>query len=368
MTGWLGRAVRRLAPTPRARTRPRGLVVVGTVWRGGDDVPAPGRVTLDGAGRVVTIALDRPGTPAPRGDLRVVEVAWVGPAPADAHVHLRGSDELERLHRAGLAGVRDVGGVLAHPTNSVGDDVVVVPLSARATDAALATRVRRLAAGGIRAVTVDLAAGPVDAARVARAAHDAGLAVLAAAPTAELVGRALDVGVDELLRVPGERIGEALLERLVDSGIAVTSTLQAYFSAGTGRDAAATAAALVRAGVPLRYGTDHGGTPPGGGRAAHVPAGVDPRELDRLADAGLGRLGALRAATDGLAGAAGWSGHRGRLVVGERADLVGLAADPLVEPLAWRTPRLVVVGGRTLVAAPADPGLPARPGRPVRTG
>ncbi len=68
------------------------------------------------------------------------------------------------------------------------------------------------------------------------------------------------------------------------------STLQTFFSAGVGRVAAENAADLHAAGVPLRYGTDLGndGTRPG----------VDPRELDRLADAGMGRLGALRAATE----------------------------------------------------------------------
>ncbi|MHA3703050.1 hypothetical protein ACXR2U_12805 [Jatrophihabitans sp. YIM 134969] len=336
---WLGRVVRRLVPGPRARTRPRATVVTGTVWRGADDVPAPGRVTIGVDGRLATVVLDRPGTPPPPPDARLVEATWIGPALLDAHVRLRSGADLDRWHAAGLAGVRDAGGVLAFPTTGVGADTVVVPVTAL-TDTALAARLSRLAAAGVRAVTVDLTTGPDTAARVTRAAHEAGLAVLAEAVTADLVGRALDTGVDELLRVPGERLSDALVERLATAGLRVTSTLQAYFSAGRGRDAAATAATLVRAGVPLRYGTRLG---QGGGGGA---PGIDARELDRLADAGLGRLGALRAATDGAADV--FPGRRGRLVVGEPADLVALTADPLVEPLAWRTPRLVVVGGRVL--------------------
>ena len=97
----------------------------------------------------------------------------------------------------------------------------------------------------------------------------------------------------------------------------VTSTLQAFFSQGFGRDAAANAADLVAAGVPLLYGT-------GSGRSATAPA-VDPRELDRLANTGLGRLGALRAATESSAGAAGMRRRTGRLT-GRRARRAGAAA------------------------------------------
>jgi imidazolonepropionase-like amidohydrolase len=90
--------------------------------------------------------------------------------------------------------------------------------------------------------------------------------------------------------------------------------------------------------VPLLYGTDLG-------NAGTLP-GVDPRELDRLGCAGLGRLGALRAATEGSARAVGVRGRTGRIVTGEAAALVLLAADPLVEPGAWRAPCLVIADGR----------------------
>ncbi len=90
------------------------------------------------------------------------------------------------------------------------------------------------------------------------------------------------------------------------------------------------------------YGTDLGNT--------GTRAGVDPRELDRLADTGLGRLGALRAATEGAAGAYGVRGRTGRLRLGEPAALVLLSADPLIEPGAWRTPLAVVADGRLIRA------------------
>ena len=126
---------------------------------------------------------------------------------------------------------------------------------------------------------------------VVEAAHGAGLKVVAHALTVEAVGRVLDAGVDELAHTPVEPLPEALVDRIAAAGVTVISTLQTFFSTGSGRAAAANAAALHRAGVPLVYGTDLGN--------AGTRTGVDPRELDRLADAGLGRFG--RAA----------GGHRG---------------------------------------------------------
>jgi imidazolonepropionase-like amidohydrolase len=131
----------------------------------------------------------------------------------------------------------------------------------------------------------------------------------------------------------------------------VVSTLQTFFAAGLGRGPALNAAALHAAGVPLVYGTDLGNT--------GTSPGVDPRELDRLADAGLGRLGALRAATEGAAAVAGLGGRggAGRLATGECARLVLLAADPLVEPTAWRRPLAVVADSALIEPGPIGPGL-----------
>ncbi|MEO6700798.1 MAG: hypothetical protein ABI140_16920, partial [Jatrophihabitantaceae bacterium] len=130
---------------------------------------------------------------------------------------------------------------------------------------------------------------------------------------------------------------------IASSGLTVTSTLQTFFADGSGREAAANAADLVAAGVRLRYGTDLGNT--------GTRPGVDPRELDRLAATGLGRLGALRAATEWSATAPGMRRRTGRLVIGEQAALVLLPSSPLVEPGVWRTPSAIFVDGRLTVGA-----------------
>lgn len=352
----------------------RGVALRGTVWAGGDSEPYDGVVLIAPDGTV-----DQIGPPArvpiPVG-VRVIGAAhtWVGPGIVDAHVHLAFGAAYEAL-RGGVVGVRDLGAPRAaalrvrtghrrprpgapyvgvagpiltaaggYPSRSWGANgfasFLTTPAQARLV-------VRGLAGDGVDVVKVAAERGPDGAWPVPRtavlravvdAAHDAGLKVVAHALTAEAVGKVLDAGVDELAHTPVELLPEAMVEQVAAAGVPVVSTLQTFFSSGEGRSAAANAAALHRAGVRLVYGTDLGN--------AGTRTGVDPRELDRLADAGLGRLGALRAATVGSAGVAGVRLRTGLLERGRPAAAVLLNGDPLVEPGVWRRPRAVVCDGR----------------------
>jgi imidazolonepropionase-like amidohydrolase len=352
----------------------RGVALRGTVWPGGAAVPYDGVVLIGPDGRV-----DRIGPPAqvpiPVG-VRVIGAAhtWVGPGIVDAHVHLAFGTAEEAL-RGGVVGVRDLGAPRAaalrartgHRRPPAGSPYVGVagPIltatggypstswgaagfaSFLTTPAQARLAVRGLAGDGVDVVKVAVERGPDRAwpvpptavlRAVVDAAHGAGLKVVAHALSAEAVARVLDAGVDELAHTPVEPLPEALVDRVAAAGIPVVSTLQTFFSGGEGRAAAANAAALHRAGVPLVYGTDLGN--------AGTRTGVDPRELDRLADAGLGRLGALRAATEASSRVAGLRLRTGLLEPGRPAAAVLLNSDPLVEPGVWRRPRAVVCDGR----------------------
>jgi imidazolonepropionase-like amidohydrolase len=352
----------------------RGVALRGMVWPGGTARPYDGVVLIAPDGTIDRIG--RPGrVPIPVG-VRVIGAAhnWVGPGIIDAHVHLAFGPAPEALG-GGVVGVRDLGsprpdalrrrtghrrpppglpyvGVAGpiltatggYPSRSWGAagfaSFLTTPAQARLA-------VRGLAGDGVDVVKVAVERGPdgawpVPSTAVLRAvvdaAHGAGLRVVAHALTAEAVVRVLDAGVDELAHTPVEPLPEALVDRVASAGVTVVSTLQTFFSAGSGRAAAANAAALHRAGVPLVYGTDLGN--------AGTRTGVDPRELDRLADAGLGRFGALQAATEGAARVAGMRLRTGRLEWGRPAAAVLLNGDPLVEPGVWRVPRAVVCDGR----------------------
>jgi imidazolonepropionase-like amidohydrolase len=382
-------AERVLAPIRKrggARATPRGMVFYGTVWTGGDAEPfADGAVVLDGQSRVVAVgpraALDISADLPAYGD----HESWIGPGICDAHVHLAFGGLDESL-AAGLIGLRDLGAprhraaalrtghgrpsrgkpfVAAsgpmltstggYPSRSWGADGFAVFAD---TPADARHAVRDLAVSGADVIKIALeprhgwpVMGPATVRAAVDTAHAAGLAVVAHALSAEMVVRAVSGGVDELAHTPTERLDSEVIEQLADRRIAVVSTLQIFFSEGAGRTAAANATDLVAAGVVLRYGTDLGN--------AGTRPGVDPRELDRLADAGLGRLGALRAATRASAQAPGMRRRNGLLRMGEPAALVLLPADPLSEPGAWRAPSAVVADGRLIQPIPADGDGPA---------
>jgi imidazolonepropionase-like amidohydrolase len=354
----------------------RGVALIGTVWTGGKAEMFEGVVVVDGRGTVVYLG--------PQAEARLPDDlrriggpgCWIGPGVVDAHVHLSFGSVDDCLRR-GLVGVRDLGAApdqarewrtghrapapgrpfvavsgpmltapRGYPTRSWGSDAlaafVTSPAQARQT-------IQRIAAAGVDVIKLALEPGdfawPVPTPRVVRAvveaAHDAGLAVVAHALRVEMVRLAVLGGVDELAHTPIERLPEELIEQIAAAGISVVSTLQTFFADGSGREAAANAAALYEAGIVLRYGTDLGNT--------GTQPGVDPRELDRLADAGLGRLGALRAATEGSAQAAGMRRRTGYLRVDEPAALVVLPANPIDEPGAWRAPVAVLADGALIV-------------------
>ncbi len=356
---------------PGIRVLGRGVALRGMVWPGGEAEVFDGVVVVGADGSVVEMApAGRLRLPA---DLLVLggPRAWIGPGVIDAHVHLAFGSPRDEL-RGGLVSVRDLGAppdsasrwrtIGRPPEGSPGVAVAGPVITAvggypsstwgadgfsRFVDAPeqAVPAIRRLVAEGVDLVKIALEPGagwPVPSPSTVRAlveaAHDAGLAVTAHALSAPMVSRALDAGVDELCHTPTDRLDDATIERIAVAGIPVVSTLQTFFSAGKGREAARNAAALHRTGVRLIYGTDLGNT--------GTCTGVDPRELDRLADTGLGRMGALRAATEGAAGAYGVRGRTGRIEVGSAAALVLLSADPLVEPGAWRAPVAVVADGR----------------------
>ncbi len=355
-------ALRRTAPAARGGALGRGVAFAGRVWTGNEAYDGVVVVGPDGV-----VAAAGPGLAVPAG-VRLLGGAWVGPGIVDAHVHLAfGGPSLELA--GGLVAVRDLGAPPADARRWQATDAPQVTAAGPVLTAAggypstswgaagfaafLGDRprvtVRDLVADGVDLIKIALEPGgglPVPAPAALRAvvvaAHEAGVAVTAHALTVAMVERALDAGVDELAHTPVEPLPSALVDRVADAGIAVVSTLQTFYAGGVGGGAGRNAAALHAAGVRLLYGTDlgNGGTRPG----------VDPRELDRLADAGLGRAGALLAATAGSAGAAGFAGRAGdgTIRVGAPARIVLLDADPLVEPAAWRRPRAVLAAGRLL--------------------
>jgi imidazolonepropionase-like amidohydrolase len=80
-------------------------------------------------------------------------------------------------------------------------------------------------------------------------------------------------------------------------------------------------------------------------------------ELDLLSAAGLGREGALVAATEGAATMAGLVGRVDVSIrAGARTVLVVLDTDPVQDPTTWARPIAVVAAGRVVAGTAAAPG------------
>jgi imidazolonepropionase-like amidohydrolase len=326
-----------------------GLCLRGPLWLGGRDGTSytDGRVLI-GADGVVAAAGAAAGIDP--GGVEEIAVGWIGPGLVDAHVHL-GFGLPDHVLRHGVVAVRDLGAPpadaaryrkLAAPRVEVAGPLLTAPggypsrswgsggYAAFVDDPEQA---ERLVAGLCTQVDVvklalEPSGGAVPTAEVAaavvRVAHANGREVTCHALTVPMVERALDAGVDELAHTPIELLPDELVARLAAARTRVISTLQTFVAGGSGEAALDNARRLVAAGVELRYGTDLGN--------AGTRPGADPREL-RLLDreVGLGPVGALLSATRPI-------------VVGQPAGVVGLSADPLVEPRAYREPIAVVVG------------------------
>src|SRR5262245_27490163 len=344
-----------------ASVRPRGCVFRGDLWRGGAAEPEPNSVVIiDRAGEIAAVG-PAAELPVP-ADLPSYggEGSWLGPGLVDAHVHLA-FGRLEEMLSGGVVAVRDLGSPLqaglrwlaaprgpavvvagpiltaagGYPTNSWGADgfgaSVTRPGPAREV-------VTDLSRAGIQLIKIALepAVGqPVPSAAITRAvvdaAHEAGIEVVAHALSVEMVERAVAAGVDELAHTPVERLPQPLIDKIAAAGTTVVSTLHALvaYPESAVRE---NADALVRAGVPIAYGTDFGNE--------GTRTGAEPRELALLARAGLGMRGAVLAATSRAAGLAGLSrvAGLGSISVASPAYCVVLPTDPFLDPQAWRTP------------------------------
>ena len=353
----------------------RGVALRGTVWPGGAVEPYDGVVLIAPDGIIDRIG--PPGwIPIPVG-VRVIGAGhnWVGPGIVDAHVHLAFGPAEEAL-RGGVVGVRDLGsprrdalrrrtghrrpparspyvGVAGpiltatggYPSQSWGADGFASFLT---TPAQARLAVRGLAGDGVDLVKVAVERGPDGAwpvpstallRAVVEAAHGAGLKVVAHALTVEAVGRVLDAGVDELAHTPVEPLPEALVDRVAAAGIPVVSTLQTFFSGGSGRAAARQRgrAAPGRRAAGLRHRSRQRRHPDRG-----RPAGAGPARRRRARPARRaagGDRGQRRGGRDAAADRAAGAGPARR----RRCCCNG---DPLVEPGVWRVPRAVVCDGR----------------------
>ena len=205
-----------------------------------------------------------------------------------------------------------------------------------------------LAAWGATVIKVALnpPAGPVLSLEtlkvIVQEAHSLGLRVTGHVTGLEQLEKALEAGLDELahMLMGPEAIPDSTIERMVAAGMVVVPTL----AVRTGLEldqAVDNLARFVAAGGKVVYGTDLGDEGP--------KPGIDELEVRRMAAAGMSAAATISSAT---IDAARWLGltDRGALLEGRRADIIGVAGNPLRNAEDLLKVRLVVKAGKVLRA------------------
>ncbi len=100
----------------------------------------------------------------------------------------------------------------------------------------------------------------------------------------------------------------------------------------------------IARGVRIVFGTDSG----------VYPHGLNARQFAWYTRCGMTPLDAIRTATIVAAEAMGWADRVGSLAVGQFADLVGVAGDPLADVTELERPVTVVKGGQVVVEPSMD--------------
>jgi imidazolonepropionase-like amidohydrolase len=307
-------------------------------------------------GRIVAI-----GDTSPDATRVDVSGHWLVPAVIDSHVHLAYLPDAEGMADGGVAAAVDLAApsaflsedhgplrILAagpmitapdgYPTQGWGRDGYGLEVS-DAEEAVAA--VDSLRAAGARIVKLPLDGGPrlsddaLDAVITRARALGMRVAVHALGDADAALGAAIDA--DVLAHTPTGALSEETVEAWADR--AVVSTLGAF---GGTDVAVANLSALRDGGATILYGTDFGNT---------RTAGVDPRELTLLAEAGLSPAEILAATTSAPAAYWGFDGL-GALAVGNAASLLVLPTDPVLDPLALSDATLTLIDGAPRDADP----------------
>lgn len=306
------------------------------------------------------------------------------PGLIDAHVHLRGRENLDQARSWGVTTMLDMG---THPTSVVDSlrgqpgttDIRSATAPASAPGGLPTTRMgypldtalaepgeavdwvsRRVADGAdyIKVIIEDPAiAGEtvLDAGRVralVEAAHARSRRVIAHVTTLRTTQLALECGVDVITHVPlGAPVDPAVAGWVAASATVAIPTLVMMAAVAVARagqpmvnydNAARSVSAMHAARVPIFAGSDANSSPGAPAAVAHGEGLHE--ELRLLVDAGLSPVEALRAATSAPASYFGLT-DRGEIAPGRRADLVLVDGDPTTDINHTRDLRGVWCGG-----------------------
>ena len=172
------------------------------------------------------------------------------------------------------------------------------------------------------------------------ATHELGLRATGHVHGLAELDKALDASVDELahMLMSPERIPDETIARMVENGMVVVPTLSCFF--GSSQNIAIdNLARFLGAGGTVVYGTDLGNEGP-------VP-GIDPREVNAMARAGMSGTDIIASATTIAARVIGLE-DAGTLEVGKSADIVAVRGEPATDPSCLTKVEMVFRRGRRI--------------------
>lgn len=326
--------------------------------RGAND-PQVVRARLGDADVELRIAGQRIASITPAAaSARTSPPVWLVPGVIDAHVHLAFWPVATEVAQHGLAGAVDLAAPLraldalrATPLHVIVSGPMLTrpggyPLDAWGSDGygigcadadAVRAAVDDLAKRGARVIKLAIGDDGLDPALVAvavAAAHAHALLVAAHALGDHDARVAADAGVDVLAHAPTERLADATVAAW--RGRVVISTLAAF---GAGDDAIDNLRRMRAAGVTILYGTDLGN---------ERDAGPSEPEIELLEKAGLDGRAIVDAMTTAPARVFGFTGAGGlgALAPGAEASFLIVDQDPIAHPTVLAHPREVWLRGR----------------------
>jgi imidazolonepropionase-like amidohydrolase len=186
-------------------------------------------------------------------------------------------------------------------------------------------------------------------------AHRAGLKVAAHAHGDDGIRAALDAGIDCIEH--GSLMSDETLDLLIDRGRFLVATTYLADGMDVSRAApelqAKAAEVFPRAKATISKAIARGAKVACGTDAPAIPHGRNARELMALVDRGMTPLQAIRAATTVSAELIDVTDDRGRLGEGLRADVIGVAGDPLDDIGVTQAVRFVMKDGHVHRQDPA---------------
>lgn len=176
---------------------------------------------------------------------------------------------------------------------------------------------------------------------VVAVAHARGVPVSAHITRSIDLPRALDGGVDDIAHMVVDRVSDALIARMVQTGTLWVPTLELWHGVRQGRDTMAieNLRRFAAAGGAVALGTDFDGyTTP-------FQLGMPILEMELMLASGMSPMAIIVAATRNAARACGHAADLGTVEPGKVADLIVVQGDPLANIHALANAKIVIHGG-----------------------